>query len=111
MRILATWLIGVSPLFAQIGGSGSMQGVVTDPSGAVIPGATVMGVSVATGLKTVRQTTAAGLYVLSPLMPGEYTVTVYAGGFQTLMQEHVVVDALSVVGLNFTLKIGAAAEQ
>ena len=71
MRILAVWFVTVFPLFAQIGGSGSIQGVVSDPSGAVIPGATVEGVSVATGLKTVRQTTAAGLYLLSPLVPGE----------------------------------------
>ena len=70
-----------------------------DPSGAVIPGATVVASNVATGEKTVRQTTAAGLYLLSPLVAGEYTVTVSAGGFQTLLQEHVVVDALSVVGL------------
>ena len=58
-------------LAAQIGGSGTIQGSVSDPSGAVVPGA----------------------------------------GFQTLVQEHMVVDALTTEGLNFVLKIGAAAEQ
>src|SRR5258708_7775884 len=111
MRLLAIGVALSFPLLAQIGGSGSIQGVVSDPSGAVIPGATVVASNVSTGEKTVRQTTAAGLYLLSPLVAGEYTVTVSAGGFQTLLQEHVVVDALSVVGLNFALKVGAAAEQ
>src|SRR5258708_5279198 len=111
MRLLAIGVALSFPLLAQIGGSGSIQGVVSDPSGAVIPGTTVVASNVATGEKTVRQTTAAGLYLLSPLVAGEYTVTVSAGGFQTLLQEHVVVDALSVAGLNFALKVGAAAEQ
>ena len=111
MRILAMWLLPALPLLAQIGGSGSIQGVVSDPTGAVIPGASVVANNVATGVKTVRQTTGSGLYLLSPLVPGEYTVTVVASGFQTLYQEHVIVDALSEVGLNFTMKIGAAAEQ
>ena len=84
---------------------------MSDPSGAVIPGASVVANNVATGVKTARQTTVSGLYLLSPLVPGEYTVTVAAGGFQTLFQEHVIVDALSEVGLNFTMKVGAAAEQ
>ena len=98
-------------LMAQIGGSGSIQGAVADQSGAMIPGAAVVATNVATGVKTSRQTTAAGLYVLSPLAAGEYTVTVTATGFQTLVQEKVMVDGLSVVGLNLALKVGASAEQ
>jgi Carboxypeptidase regulatory-like domain/TonB dependent receptor len=99
------------PVRAQIGGSGSIQGRVSDPSGAVVPGATVVAANVATGVKTTRRTTGAGVYVLSPLAPGEYTVTVSAGGFQTLVQEHVTVDALAVVGLNLTLPVGTTKEE
>src|SRR5215211_3561010 len=91
---------------AQIGGSGSVNGTVFDPTGAVVPGATVVARNVATGIETTRQTTDAGLYVISPLPPGEYTLTVTVSGFQTFIQEKVVVDALSNVGLNLTLKLG-----
>ncbi|PYT19048.1 MAG: hypothetical protein DMG59_01810 [Acidobacteria bacterium] len=98
-------------LSAQIAGSGSIQGTVSDQTGAIVPGATVTATNVGTGIKTTRQTTAAGLYVLSPLPAGEYSVTVAAAGFQTFVQEHVVVDALSAVGLNVSLKLGAAADQ
>lgn len=57
MRILAMWLLPALPLLAQIGGCGSIQGVVSDPSGAVIPGASVVATNVATGVKTTRLTT------------------------------------------------------
>src|SRR5207245_2680464 len=95
----------------QIAGTGSIQGTVTDPTGAVVPGATVASTNVATGVKTERQTTGAGLYVLSPLSAGEYTVSVAASGFQSVVQEHVIVDALNTVGLNVVLKVGASSEQ
>jgi hypothetical protein len=95
----------------QIGGSGSIQGTIKDPSGAVVPQADVTAINVATGVETARQTTAAGFYVISPLPPGEYKVTIAATGFQTVVQEHMIVDALSVVGLNMTLKIGTSTEQ
>ena len=108
-------LLGLSLLpavsIAQIGGSGSIQGVVSDSSGAVIPAASVTAVSAATGVKTARQTTEAGYYVLSPLPAGTYIVTAAAPGFETLVQENVIVDALSAVGLNLALKVGAASEQ
>src|SRR6266571_228687 len=54
------------PLPGQIGGTGSIQGVVSDPSGAVIPGASVTAVNTATQVKTTRQTNEAGVYNLSP---------------------------------------------
>jgi hypothetical protein len=96
---------------AQIGGGGSVHGTVFDPSGAVVPAATVVATNVATGVKTTRRTTSAGVYVLSPLAAGEYSVTVSAEGFQTLAQEHVIVDALGVVGLNLTLTVGTSREE
>ena len=104
-------LVAAVSLQAQIGGSGSIQGVVSDTSGAIIPGASVAGANLATGVKTIRTTTEAGYYVLSPLIAGAYSVTVSAPGFQTLVQQRIVVDALSVVGFNATLQVGGAAEQ
>ncbi|MGH9851513.1 MAG: carboxypeptidase regulatory-like domain-containing protein, partial [Blastocatellia bacterium] len=103
-------LLAAPRALAQIGGTGSIQGVITDTTGAVIPGATVTATNVATGVKTERQTTGAGLYVISPLPPGEYTIAVSANGFKPLLQEKVVVDALSTVGLNLSLQVGATNE-
>src|ERR1051325_9917540 len=98
------------PLAAQIGGTGTIQGVFSDPSGAIIPGATVTATNEATQVKITRQTTDAGYYVLSPLPAGQYTVSISAGGFQTSVQQHIVVDALATIGLNLNLQVGSSAE-
>jgi len=92
-------------------GSGTIQGTITDSSGAVVPQANVTAINVATGVQTTRPTTGAGLYVLSPLPAGEYNVRVAAAGFQTLTQEHIVLEALSTIGLNLEIKVGSASEQ
>src|SRR5271157_159738 len=96
--------------FAQVAGTGSIQGTVTDPSGAAIAGASVTARNVATGVETARKSTDAGLFVLPLLIPGEYTVTVKATGFETLTQTHVVVEALATVAVNPTLTIGASSQ-
>jgi hypothetical protein len=94
----------------QVAGTGSIQGTVTDPSGAAIAGASVTARNVATGVETARKSTEAGLFVLPLLIPGEYTVTVKATGFETLTQTHVVVEALATVAVNPKLTIGAATQ-
>jgi hypothetical protein len=96
--------------FAQTAGTGAIQGTVTDPSGAAVPGAAVTATNVATGTETSRTTTGAGYYVLPLLDPGEYTVTVKATGFETLTQLHVIVDALATVAVDPKLQIGATTQ-
>jgi hypothetical protein len=98
-------------LNAQIAGNGAIQGTITDPSGAVVPQATITAINTATGVETMRQSTASGFYIVSPLPAGEYNVRIAASGFQTLVQRRVVVDALATVGLNLQLRLGTAAEQ
>ena len=104
-------MLAPSAATAQLGGSGSIQGTVLDTSNAAVPGATVTATNVATGIATVRQTTSAGVYALTPLPPGEYRVTVTLDGFQTFVREGVVVDALSVIALNVTLQVGPITQE
>src|SRR5579875_1365831 len=98
-------------LLAQIAGNGVIQGLITDPTGAVIPRAEVVATNVATGARTTRYTTTDGFYVLSPLPPGEYTVTASAKGFQATVQQHVEVNALTVASVNLVLKVGETTQQ
>jgi Carboxypeptidase regulatory-like domain/TonB dependent receptor len=111
--ILGTLLLLLVPLVsnAQIGGQGTIQGTVLDPSKAALPGATVTAVNVATGIETTRQTTDAGVYSLTPLQPASYRVTVSLDGFQTFVREGIIVDGLAVVGLNVTMQVGALTQE
>ncbi len=87
--------------------TGGMQGTIKDPSGAVVPGATVT-VSTPTLVGTkVVQTDAAGYYRFANLPPGTYTVTVKATGFDTLKQEKVNLEVGHLPTLNLTLHVGA----
>jgi hypothetical protein len=109
VRLSAILLIA-APLAAQIAGAGSIKGTVADPTGAVVPGATVTAIHTSTGVETARTTTAAGLYVIAPLSAGTYKVSAAAAGFRSIIQEQITVDALSTVEVNFQLEVGATTE-
>src|SRR5690348_5214490 len=79
-------VLGIATAAAQVSGSGTIQGTVTDPSGAAITGVSVTATQVETGVQTSRKTTDAGFFVLTPLQPGDYTVTARAAGFQAHIQ-------------------------
>ncbi|HEY6375909.1 MAG TPA: TonB-dependent receptor, partial [Edaphobacter sp.] len=98
------------PMMAQTGGQGAISGTVTDATDAVVPNASITARNVNTGVETVRTSSSGGLYNISPLTPGTYTVTVTATGFSTFKQENITVNALSNVGLNISLKTGAQNE-
>ncbi len=95
---------------AQLSGTGAISGTVEDPTGAVVVGASVTVTNVDTNVNTVRTTTRAGDYNISALIPGTYTVTVAAAGFQGFKQENVTVDALVTVSVNVKLTVGQATE-
>ena len=61
--------------------TGAVRGTVTDPTGAVIPNATVTVTNLNTGIKSITQTNADGLYSVGFLPIGRYVVSVAAGGF------------------------------
>jgi Carboxypeptidase regulatory-like domain/TonB dependent receptor len=102
----------VTPLTlkAQTAGEGTITGTVTDSTGGAIPNATITATNVATNSSTTRTTTGSGTYVLAPLLPGNYTVTVAVKGFKTLTQQNLDVVALGVLGFNPVMTIGEATE-
>lgn len=100
----------VPALRAQVEGTGTIQGTVTDTSGALVAGARVVATAPATGRSVSQVTRNSGSYVLSALPPGEYTVEVSASGFRPVTQQHVTVNALTVVGLDLRLQVGSSTE-
>src|SRR5437588_12243019 len=63
--------------------TGSIQGTVTDPNGAVVPGATITITNKATGQVNKLTSSGSGTYASGALIPGEYEVRIEAKGFQT----------------------------
>jgi len=61
--------------------TGAVTGTVTDPSGAIIPGATVVAINVATTVRTLATTNSAGVYSIRFLPIGNYEMEVAATGF------------------------------
>jgi hypothetical protein len=103
--VAVTLSIMCRPAVAQ-SGEGSLQGTVTDSTGAVIPNATVTVTNTATSITTSQTTTSAGIYTISPLKPGTYSVKVTAAGFKTMEQSNVVVNALQARVYDPVLSVG-----
>jgi hypothetical protein len=95
---------------AQLAGNGAITGTITDPSGAVIPNATITVVATDTNQTTIRQSTSAGDYNVTPLPPGNYRVTVTAPGFETYVQQNVTVNALETIALSVKMTIGTTGQ-
>jgi Carboxypeptidase regulatory-like domain/TonB dependent receptor len=85
---------------------GTILGTVTDPSGAVVPGAKVTAKNTGTGLERSTETSADGSYSLPELPIGSYTVTVVRAGFQTFVTVAVTVDVATERRVDAALKTG-----
>jgi len=97
---------GVLPLGAQIS-RGVLEGIVTDPQGAVTPGVKVTVTSVDTNIATVATTNATGYYRVSNLIPGKYRAAFSGAGFTPLETKGIEITAAVETRLDVQLKIGA----
>jgi hypothetical protein len=91
--------------------TGSISGVVTDPSGAVVSGATVVATNTQTGIKKTVVTDNKGFYSFPSLDVGTYDVQVTQSGFKTYTKTGLVIDANSALRDDATLQLGAASEK
>ncbi|MGI8786053.1 MAG: TonB-dependent receptor [Acidobacteriota bacterium] len=98
------------PLLAQ-SGRGSINGLITDATGAVVPGVEVVITDQATGVETKALTTDAGVYRAPYVSPGKYKITASLPGFKTAVAENVEVGVGQTVNVDFKLEIGEVSEQ
>ncbi|MBI4911028.1 MAG: carboxypeptidase regulatory-like domain-containing protein [Acidobacteria bacterium] len=87
-----------------------ISGVVTDPSGAVIPAAGVTALNEGTGAAMQQTTTGAGVFQFSSIAPGRYTLSVEAAGFKPEKRTGIVIEVRTPVAVNFQLQLGSASE-
>ncbi len=88
-----------------------LTGQVTDPSGDVIKNGTVTAVNTASGTTYTGKTTDKGVYYIPYVLPGTYKVTAQAKGFQTAVQDQVLLLASQTFNQNFQMHVGSLAQQ
>ena len=90
--------------------TGSIAGTVTDPSGAVVPGAHVVATDVDKGFKFPGTTDGAGHYLLRSIPPATYNVSVEVAGFQKQRKDGLIITVNLNATVNFSLIVGAASQ-
>jgi hypothetical protein len=108
LSLFAMSLLFPATLYAQY--RASIQGVVGDSTGAVIPDATLTLVNDSTGEKQVRTSNAAGIFNFNALPPDTFTLTVEKNGFQKQVIDKVQVIADQANAVNVQLVVGAASQ-
>ena len=98
-----------SNIFAQ--STASLNGTVTDATGAVVANAKVVATNQATGVESATQTDTAGAYLYSSLPIGTYRIQVTAAGFQSSIISNLKLEVATAVTQNIQLKVGEAAEK
>lgn len=104
-------LAAPAPLLRAQGNSATVQGVVTDSSGAVIPDATVSIQALATNVSKVSKTNAEGVYVIPFLAPGQYTLLAEKQGFASTKQSDILLQVGDKMTLDLRLEIGTTSTQ
>jgi len=105
--LLSALLFSVFSLTALGQSTATLQGTVTDQSGAVVAGAKVAARNQATGIERVAQTDTDGNYQIAALPVGLYRVEVQASGFQTQIATDLTLQVSQTVVQNFQLKVGS----
>src|SRR5438552_799519 len=89
---------------------GTLTGTVSDPSGAVIPGASIEARNVQTGAMYQAGSSETGNYTLAQLPAGTYELSATLPGFKRFVREGIIVAVATVLRIDVTLDVGAAGE-
>ena len=119
MTLVRCWRLGFAFLFAMVTlasvtmgqtETATVSGLITDETGAAVPGAEVKLQSVDRGTTASGTTNNAGIYVFASLQPGQYQITVHKSGFKQIDFLGLMVNVQDHIEQNFRLQIGSVAE-
>jgi hypothetical protein len=97
-------LFGPTPARADI--SGSISGIVTDPSGAVIPGVKVAATALSTNVQHTTVTDGKGFYSFPELPVDHYVISISQTGYKKFTEQNIIVNANSAIRVDMQLQIG-----
>src|SRR4051794_17195913 len=115
LRLLGTLLLFafgllIPALASAQTGAASLTGIVTDETGAIVPGATVTATNQATNVEYTAVSNDAGSYTVTSLPVGSYIVKAELSRFKTAATKPIAMEAKQVVRLDFKLQLGAVEE-
>src|SRR5437868_12703159 len=87
--------------------TGSISGVVTDPTGAVVQGATITATNQGSNATRAVATNSSGFYSVTNLVPGSYTVSVEKAGFRPVKFANTPLSVAQALSLDAKLSLGA----
>ena len=108
--LAAALLLAVQLAGAQNTNTGEIRGLVTDPTGAVLPNVAVTISNVQTGVVTTTKTNGSGLYDVPSLLPGQYTVRFRAAGFEDFVHQGIALE-VETIGIDATLQVGSTSQE
>gem|GEM_PF-121950 len=108
MALLAILLIGL-PALAQ-STSADLSGTITDPTGALLPGSTVVAASSDQTVRSTQVSDGKGYFSITNLQPGNYVLTVSHVGFKTQVIHRITLNANDTRSIAVKLQIGSAGE-
>ncbi|MGB6480110.1 MAG: carboxypeptidase-like regulatory domain-containing protein, partial [Candidatus Sulfotelmatobacter sp.] len=106
--LLAVCVGGALPLWSQSASSGTVSGIVTDQSNAVVAGAAITLTDIATNISRTGNSNATGRYFFADVTPGTYSLTVAKAGFATTKTENQIVQVGVNLTVNLSLQVGGA---
>src|SRR5207253_2162782 len=114
---LKLWMVAALVLsasgtaLAQSVGGAQISGVITDPTGAVVPSVQVKAIQTDTGQVRTTVSTSNGSYALPGLSVGPYRLEVSSQGFERYVNSGIVLEVGNQVQLNVTLRLGDTTQE
>lgn len=107
LLFLTLLLVAITPLFAQ---DAQVAGRISDPSGAVIPGASIVITNTATGAQRTAASNGEGYYAVPALQPGQYRMSATQAGFKPVNRENIVLQVGDRLTVDVAMEIGKSTD-
>jgi hypothetical protein len=111
LLVIAVGLVGSGVLVYAQGTSGSLTGLVSDPSGAAVASATVTLTNTDTNFQQTVSTDSTGSYLIKPVQPGNYSLKIVSQGFADYVQKGIAITANLYATQNVHLRVGSAKDE
>src|ERR1700760_1278137 len=108
--LFSVFCLAFACLGALAQANSNITGIITDQTGAIVPGATITLTDTATGTEKATVSSDTGLYEVAGLNPSTYNMKVSVGGFQSFEKKGIVVNVSSTLRVDVALIVGAESQ-